>query len=62
MTLAEAKEYMAEGVHFVMGSMKPKMQSVINFLENGGKRAIITTPENIEKALAGNAGTTITVN
>jgi carbamate kinase len=61
MTLAEAKEYMAEGVHFVKGSMKPKMQAVINFLENGGKRAIITTPDNIGKALAGNAGTTITV-
>jgi carbamate kinase len=61
MTLEEAKQYMYEGIHFVKGSMKPKMQAVINFLENGGKRAIITTPENIGKALAGNAGTTITV-
>jgi carbamate kinase len=60
MTLAEAKQYMAEGTHFVEGSMMPKMQAVINFLENGGKKAIITTPENIGKALAGNAGTTIT--
>lgn len=61
MTLAEAKGYMEEGIHFVKGSMKPKMQAVINFLEKGGKRAIITTPENIGDALAGNAGTTITV-
>lgn len=60
-TLAEAKKYMAEGIHFVKGSMKPKMQAIINFLETGGKRAIVTTPENIGKALAGNAGTTITV-
>jgi carbamate kinase len=60
-TLAEAKAFMDEGIHFVKGSMKPKMEAVINFLENGGKRAIITTPDNIGKALAGNAGTTITV-
>jgi carbamate kinase len=60
-TLAQAKQYMAEGTHFVKGSMMPKMQAVINFLENGGQRAIITTPENIGKALAGNAGTTITL-
>jgi carbamate kinase len=60
-TLAEAKHYLDEGVHFVKGSMKPKMQAVINFLENGGQRAIITTPENIGKALAGEAGTTITL-
>lgn len=61
MTLSEAKHYMAEGTHFVKGSMMPKMQAVINFLENGGKRAIITLPENIGDALAGNAGTTITL-
>jgi carbamate kinase len=61
MTLAEAKQYMDEGSHFVKGSMMPKMQAVINFLENGGKKAIITTPENIGRALAGDAGTTITV-
>ncbi|MCA9982446.1 MAG: carbamate kinase, partial [Anaerolineales bacterium] len=59
MTLAEAKQYMAEGIHFAKGSMGPKMQAVINFLEHGGQKAIITTPENIPAALRGEAGTTI---
>ena len=59
MTLAEAKEYMAQG-HFAPGSMGPKIQAIIEFLEAGGKTAIITTPEKIEAALAGQAGTRIT--
>ena len=62
MTLAEAKQYLAEGTHFAKGSMAPKIQAVVNFLENGGKEAIITNPENIERALAGETGTRITVN
>jgi carbamate kinase len=37
--------------------MEPKIQSVVRYLENGGKRAIITDPENIERALAGETGT-----
>jgi carbamate kinase len=60
MTLSEAKGYLEEGVHFKKGSMAPKMQAVIWFLENGGKEAIITDPENIERALAGETGTRIT--
>ncbi len=59
MSLAEAKQYMAEGIHFAKGSMGPKMQAVISFLENGGQQAIITTPENIPAALRGEAGTRI---
>jgi carbamate kinase len=58
-TLDEAKAYLAEGVHFAKGSMAPKMQAVIWFLERGGKKAIITNPENIAKALRGETGTTI---
>lgn len=58
-TLEEAKAYLAEGVHFAKGSMAPKMQAVIWFLERGGKKAIITNPENIAKALRGETGTTI---
>ncbi len=58
-TLAEAKAYMAEGIHFAKGSMAPKMQAVIWFLERGGKKAIITNPENIARALRGETGTTI---
>ena len=60
MTLAEAKQYLAEGVHFAKGSMAPKIQAVVNYLENGGKEALITNPENIERALAGKTGTRIT--
>lgn len=58
MTLAEAKKYLEEG-HFATGSMGPKIEAIISFLENGGKEAIITNPENIERALAGETGTRI---
>ena len=58
MTVAEAKQYMEEG-HFAPGSMAPKIQAIIWFLETGGKEAIITDPENIERALAGETGTRI---
>jgi carbamate kinase len=40
--------------------MGPKIQAVINYLENGGKEALITNPENIERALRGETGTHIT--
>ncbi len=59
MTLAEAKEHLAEGRHFAKGSMAPKIQAVIGFLERGGERAVITDPENVERALHGETGTTI---
>jgi len=60
LTLAQAKTYLAEGGHFAKGSMAPKIQAVVNFLERGGKEAIITNPENLERALAGETGTRIT--
>ncbi len=56
LTLAEARQYLAEG-HFAKGSMGPKIQAIIWFLERGGKQALITNPENIERALAGETGT-----
>lgn len=59
MTLAEAKQYLEEG-HFAPGSMRPKIEGVIRFLEVGGARAIITSPPNIARALAGETGTHIT--
>lgn len=59
MTLSEAKRYLQEGTHFAKGSMAPKMQAIIWFLESGGKQAIITNPENIGKALRGETGTWI---
>jgi carbamate kinase len=57
-TLAEAKKYLAEG-HFHKGSMGPKIQASLWFLERGGKEALITNPENIERALLGETGTRI---
>jgi carbamate kinase len=59
MTLAEAKQYLEEGTHFAKGSMAPKIQAIIWFLEAGGKQAIITNPENIGRALKGETGTWI---
>jgi carbamate kinase len=59
LTLADAVRYLAEGVHFAKGSMGPKIQAVVNYLERGGKQAIITNPENIGRALEGHAGTCI---
>ena len=59
MTLKEAKDYLAEGKHFAKGSMAPKIQAIIWYLENGGKQALITNPENIGKALKGETGTVI---
>lgn len=58
MTLAEAKKHYEEG-HFPPGNMGPKIQAVIDFLENGGKKVIITNPENVKRALLGEAGTHI---
>jgi carbamate kinase len=59
MTLDEARRYMEEG-HFAKGSMQPKIEAVIAFLERGGEEALITNPENIARALAGETGTRIT--
>ncbi|MCZ7539132.1 MAG: carbamate kinase [Anaerolineae bacterium] len=58
MTLAEARQYMAEG-HFKPGSMGPKIEAIINFLESGGPLAIITNPENVARALHGETGTRV---
>ena len=58
-TLDEAKKYLAEGTHFAKGSMAPKIQAIIWFLEAGGKQALITNPENIGRALRGETGTWI---
>jgi len=60
LTLAEAKAYLAEGIHFAKGSMAPKIEAIVQYLEAGGKRAIITSPENIGRALRGETGTHLT--
>jgi carbamate kinase len=56
LTLAQAKDYLAQG-HFLAGSMGPKVQAIIWYLEGGGKEALITSPENIERGLRGETGT-----
>jgi carbamate kinase len=59
LTLSQAKEYLAEGTHFLPGSMAPKIEAVVNFLERGGGTAIITDPGNVERALTRETGTWI---
>jgi carbamate kinase len=58
-TLSEIKWYLAEG-HFKPGSMMPKIEAIIEFLEGDGKKAIVTSPENLLRAVKGEAETTIT--
>jgi carbamate kinase len=58
-TLAEVKERLAEGGHFAEGSMAPKMRAVVQFMEAGGKEALITNPQNLERAMDGETGTRI---
>jgi carbamate kinase len=56
---AELAAHTAAG-QFAPGSMLPKVQAVLRFLEGGGRRAVITTPELSEKALTGEIGTQVT--
>jgi len=55
-TLAEAKMYLKEG-HFAPGSMKPKVEAIIEYLECGGKQALITDPDHLLDAIQGRDGT-----
>ena len=57
-TISEAKKYMKEG-HFPPGTMGPKVEAAMKFIEFGGERAIITSIDKISDALEGNAGTEI---
>lgn len=56
LTVDDARRYLGEG-HFPPGSMGPKVEAAIQFLETGGKRAVIASIEDIEKAVLGEAGT-----
>ncbi len=58
MTMAEAKKHLADG-QFPAGSMGPKIEAAIAFLEAGGKRVVITSIEHSGEAVTGNAGTVI---
>ncbi|MGQ0794514.1 MAG: carbamate kinase [Deltaproteobacteria bacterium] len=57
-SVGEIKTYFAEG-HFPPGSMGPKIEAAINFIDSGGKRAVITSLEGIEAAIRGDGGTQI---
>ncbi|MEE9239201.1 MAG: carbamate kinase [Thermodesulfobacteriota bacterium] len=59
MSLDEAKRYLAEG-HFPSGSMGPKIEASIKFLNSGGKRTIITSLEALDDAISNKRGTVIT--
>ena len=59
LTVKDAKRYLAAG-EFAPGSMAPKIEATIEFLEGGGKEVMITTPELLEAAMEGKAGTRIT--
>jgi len=59
LSLEEAKSRLVEGTHFLKGSMAPKIEAVVGFLEAGGGEAIITNPQNLERAMRGETGTRI---
>ncbi|MDO8142941.1 MAG: carbamate kinase [Candidatus Brocadiales bacterium] len=59
LTVKEAQRYLQEG-HFPPGSMGPKIQAAINFLNWGGEVAIITSIDKVEEALERITGTKIT--
>lgn len=58
LSLQEAYQHIEEG-HFAKGSMLPKVLAATQFVRNGGPAAIITDPQNLIKALHGEAGTRI---
>jgi carbamate kinase len=59
LTISDAMKLMQEG-HFPPGSMGPKIQAAINFLQTGGSQVIITSVEKSKDAVLGKAGTVIT--
>lgn len=58
-SVEEMKELREQG-HFAPGSMLPKIDAAVAYLDNGGKKAIITSPVNLLNSVHGNAGTIIT--
>jgi carbamate kinase len=58
LTLDEARQYLSEG-QFPPGSMGPKIEAAVEFVECGGERAVVCRPESVVDALEGRAGTVI---
>jgi carbamate kinase len=59
LSVSEARQHLSEGIHFAKGSMAPKIEAATAFVEATGGTALITNPENVERALAGETGTRI---
>jgi len=57
-TLADAKRYLQED-QFPPGSMGPKIRAAVEFIEAGGKRAIVCSLDGFPEAMEGRAGTTL---
>lgn len=57
-TVADARKYMAQG-QFEPGSMLPKIEASVEFLEKGGKRAVITSIDKAKEGYLGKTGTII---
>lgn len=57
-SVEEAKKYIAQG-QFEKGSMLPKIEAAVNFLSRGGERVVITSPENLMRAMEDGSGTQI---
>lgn len=57
-TLAEAQKYLAEG-QFAIGSMKPKIEAAMSFVKATGKKAVITSLDNVTGYLQSGLGTII---
>lgn len=58
-TAVQLRQYMEEG-HFAPGSMRPKVEAVLDFLDNGGRQALITSPAHIGQAMRRETGTWVT--
>ncbi len=58
LSVSEARGYLADG-EFPNGSMGPKVEAAITFLEHGGSEVLITSPASLEKAFACESGTRI---
>jgi carbamate kinase len=58
-TVDEARQYLAAG-EFAAGSMGPKIEAAIAFLEHDGREVVITSPDHLADAVAGRTGTHIT--
>jgi carbamate kinase len=58
LTVGEARRLLEAG-EFAPGSMGPKVQAAVDFVESGGAVALITSLDRVADALRGTAGTVV---